>query len=313
MTAATVPSFDRSRAIEFGASAAIHVALIAGLSLVLLGKPKPPPPPAPMDVTIADDVGLVATAPQNETPPAQSQAPELGKPEDAAPAAPAAEPEPVPVKPAPAPKTAEPAPPKPRPAPVPPPKPAAAARPQPQRPAPAAAPKPQPAKTRPAPSGALAGIVGRTGAGTTPGAASRTPRGSSLGGVMSGLGATPNNSKSSTPKGATMSAAAAMDIGQKIKQQVQPCANRQTNPGPGAERIRVTVRLRINRDGTLASRPTIEGHDGVDGDNARYQRQVDDRAVATFMGCQPLRGLPPDLYDVPNGWSNFLLRYKLPG
>jgi hypothetical protein len=130
---------------------------------------------------------------------------------------------------------------------------------------------------------------------------------------MSGLSATPNRSKSATPQGATMSAAAMMDIGQKIKQQVQPCANRQTNPGPGAERIRVTIRLRINRDGTLAVRPSIEGHDGVDADNSRYQRQVDDRAIATFMGCQPLRGLPADLYDVPNGWSNFLLRYKLPG
>lgn len=313
MTTLAAPSLDRSRAIEFGASAAIHVALFAGLSLVLLTPPKPPPPPPPMDVTIADDVGLVATAPQNVTPPAQSQAPELGKPEDAAPAAPAPEPQPVPVKPAPAPKVAEPAPPKPRPAPVPPPKPAAVAKPQPQKPSPAAAPRPQPAKARPAPSGALAGVVGRTGAGTTPGAASRTPRGSSLGGVMSGLGATPNNSKSATAQGATMSAAAAMNIGQKIKQQIQPCADRQVNPGPGAERIRVTMRLRINRDGTLAARPTIEGHDGVDADNARYQRQVDDRAIASFMGCQPLRGLPPDLYDVPNGWNNFLYRYKLPG
>ena len=296
MTAATASSFNRSRAIEFGASAAIHVALIAGLSLVLLTPPKPPPPPAPMDVTIADDVGLVATAPQNVTPPAQSRAPELGTPEDAAPASPALEPVPIPPKPKPA--EAAPAP-----------KPAEIAKPQPKKPAP-----PQPAKpqARPAPSGALAGIIGR-GAGTTPGASARTPRGSSLGGVMNGLGATPNNAKSVKPQGATMSATAAMDISQKIKQQVQPCANRQTNPGPGAERIRVTIRLRINRDGTLASRPTIEGHDGVDGDNARYKDQVDDRAIATFMGCQPLRGLPADLYDVPNGWSNFLLRYKLPG
>jgi hypothetical protein len=296
VSAATASSFDRNRAIEFGASAAIHVALIAGLSVVLLSPPKPPPPPAPMDVTIADDVGLVATAPQNLTPPAQSQAPELGRPEEAAPAAPAPEPAPAPAKPKPA--EAAPAP-----------KPVEIAKPQPKKPAP-----PQPAKPqmRPAPSGALAGIVGR-GNGAKPGATARSAQASKLGAMVNSLGATPNNSKSATPQGATMSAAAAMDIGQKIKQQVQPCANRQTNPGPGAERIRVTIRLRINRDGTLAARPTIEGHDGVDGDNARYQRQVDDRAIATFMGCQPLRGLPPDLYDVPNGWSNFLLRYKLPG
>jgi outer membrane biosynthesis protein TonB len=298
VSAAAVSSFDRNRAIEFGASAAIHVVLIAGLSVVLLSPPKPPPPPAPMDVTIADDVGLRAAAPQNLTAPAQSQAPDLGAPEDAAPAAPA-------------PEAAEPKPPKPQPAAPSPPKPAEIAKPQPKKPAP---PAPQPAKVpaRPAPSSNLAKVVGR-GSGATAGATASRPRGSSLGGVMSGLSATPNKSKSTTPQGATMSAAAMMDIGQKIKQQVQPCANRQTNPGPGAERIRVTIRLRINRDGTLATRPTIEGHDGVDGDNSRYQRQVDDRAIATFMGCQPLRGLPADLYDVPNGWSNFLLRYKLPG
>ncbi|MBN8816672.1 MAG: cell envelope biogenesis protein TolA [Sphingomonas sp.] len=298
MTASAASSFDRQRALEFGASAALHAVLLVGLSVVLLSPPKPPPPPAPMDVTIADDVGLVAAAPQNLTPPAQSRAPDLGKPEDAAPSAPA-------------PEVAEPAPPKPQPVAPTLPKPAEVAKPQPRKPAP---PKPQPAKVpaRPAPSSNLAKIVGK-GSGATPGATANRPRGSSLGGVMSGLGTTLNNSKSTTPQGAVMSQQAAMDIGQKIKQQVQPCANRQTNPGPGAERIRVTIRLRINRDGTLAARPTIEGHDGVDGDNARYQRQVDDRAIATFMGCQPLRGLPPDLYDVPNGWSNFLLRYKLPG
>ena len=296
MTAATASSFDRSRAIEFGASAAIHVVLLAGLSIVLLSPPKPPPPPAPMDVTIADDVGLVATAPQNVTPPAESRAPDVGKPEDAAPAAPAAEPEPVPAKPKPA--EAAPAP-----------KPAEVARPQPKKPAP---PQPAQPRARPVPSGALAGIVGRSG-GTTPGATANSPKGVGLGKVMSGVGATPNTSKSTQPQGATMSAAAAMNIGQKIKQQIQPCADRQVNPGPGAERIRVTMRLRINRDGTLAARPTIEGHDGVDADNARYQRQVDDRAIASFMGCQPLRGLPPELYDVPNGWNNFLYRYKLPG
>jgi hypothetical protein len=94
---------------------------------------------------------------------------------------------------------------------------------------------------------------------------------------------------------------------------VQPCANRQVTPGPGAERIRVTINLKLNRDGTLKSRPTITGHAGVDDDNRRYVDRVDDLAIATFVGCSPLRGLPDDLYDVQNGWSNFSLRYKLPG
>ncbi|MBN8806742.1 MAG: cell envelope biogenesis protein TolA [Sphingomonas sp.] len=302
--------------MEFGAAALLHVGLLVGLSAVLLSPKTPPPPPAPMDVTIADDVGLQATAPQSVTPPAQSRAPDLGAPEDAAPPAPSVEPEPVPAKPQPV----EPAPaPVPRRAEVPKPQPVARVAPEPAKPAKSQPVKrvvapPQPAKpqARPAPSGALAGIVGR-GTGVTQGAKAARPRGSSLGSVMSGLGAAPSQSRSITPQAATMSQRAAMDIGQKIKQQVQPCANQQVNPGPGAEKIRVTIRLRINRDGTLASRPTIEGHDGVDDDNRRYLRQVDDRAIATFMGCQPLRGLPPELYDVPNGWSSFSLRYKLPG
>jgi outer membrane biosynthesis protein TonB len=290
-------TFKEDRGIEFAVSALLHIILIAGLSLVLLTPAKPPPPPAPMDVTIADDVGLVASAPQNLTPPAESRAPDLGTPEDAAPAAPAPEPQPAPAKPKPA--EAAPAP-----------RPAEIAKPQPAK-------KPQPAPPRPAkpqtraPSDALAGIVGR-GSGTAPGAKAVRPRGSTLGKVLSGLGNTPNNSRSAAPQ-AVMTGAAMMDIRSKILQRVQPCADRQVKPGPGAERIKVGIRLRINRDGSLAARPTIEDVAGVDDDNARYLQRVKDSAIATFMGCQPLRGLPPELYDVTNGWSNFLLRYKLPG
>ena len=39
----------------------------------------------------------------------------------------------------------------------------------------------------------------------------------------------------------------------------------------------------------------------------------DDIAVNAFVSCAPLRGLPQDLYDVPRGWSNFTLNYRLPG
>ncbi len=47
------------------------------------------------------------------------------------------------------------------------------------------------------------------------------------------------NSTSTNPPAAMMSTQAAADIGSAIKQQVQPCANRQVNPGPGADQIRV--------------------------------------------------------------------------
>ena len=286
--------------IAIGLSLLAHIALFTILSLL---PPSPPPPPvAPMDVTIADDVGLKAGAPNTTVDPAESKAPDIGNPEDSAPPAPAEE-------------KAEPAPPKPQPEAAPPPKPAPVAKPEPKKPAPPA-PKPAP-KAQPKPAVAAPAkpaVKPGKGTGSTANAIKPKARGLNFGSdYFKGASTKPSPATGTAPKSATMSQQAAMDIGQKIKQQVQPCANRQVNPGPGAERIRVTIRLKINRDGTLASRPVIVGHDGVDDDNRRYQRQVDDRAIATFMGCQPLRGLPPELYDVPNGWSDFSLRYKLPG
>jgi hypothetical protein len=108
-----------------------------------------------------------------------------------------------------------------------------------------------------------------------------------------------------------MSAKAAADIGSAIQRQVQPCAKRQVNPGPGADQIRVTVNLRINKDGSLAGPPRIVGHTGVDDGNQRYVERVDDAVRAIFAACSPLRGLPAELYDVPNGWKSFTLRYRL--
>jgi outer membrane biosynthesis protein TonB len=286
--------------IAVGVSLLAHLLLFTILSLL---PPSPPlPPVAPMDVTIADDVGLKAGAPNTTIDPAESKAPDIGNPEDSAPPAPAEE-------------KAEPAPPKPQPEAAPPPKPAPVAKPEPKKPAPPA-PKPAP-KAQPKPAVAAPAkpaVKPGKGTGSTANAVKPKARGLNFGSdYFKGASSKPSPATGTAPKSATMSQQAAMDIGAKIKQQVQPCANRQVNPGPGAERIRVTIRLKINRDGTLASRPVIVGHDGVDDDNRRYQRQVDDRAIATFMGCQPLRGLPPELYDVPNGWSDFSLRYKLPG
>jgi len=291
---------DDRLSIAIGLSLLAHIVLFTILSLL---PPSPPPPPVvPMDVTIADDVGLKAGAPNTTVDPAESKAPDIGNPEDSAPPAPAED-------------KAEPAPPKPQPEAAPPPKPAPVAKPEPKKPAPPA-PKPAP-KAQPKPAVAAPAkpeVKPGKGTGSTANAIKPKARGLNFGSdYFKGASTKPSPATGTAPKSATMSQQAAMDIGQKIKQQVQPCANRQVNPGPGAERIRVTIRLKINRDGTLASKPMIVGHDGVDDDNRRYQRQVDDRAIATFMGCQPLRGLPPELYDVPNGWSDFSLRYKLPG
>jgi hypothetical protein len=128
---------------------------------------------------------------------------------------------------------------------------------------------------------------------------------------LKGIGNDPA-STSQRSSGAVMTSQAQADIGSLIQRQVLPCANRQRSPGPGAERIRVTIRLRINRNGSLAAPPTVIGRTGVDDDNRRYAERVDDLAINTFTSCSPLRGLPDELYDVPNGWRDFRLRYNLP-
>lgn len=113
---------------------------------------------------------------------------------------------------------------------------------------------------------------------------------------------------------ATVSASAMAGIVQAIRRQVQPCADRQVNPGEGASRIRVRLRLQLLRNGRLRVPPRVVGTSGVDDENARYEERVKDLAVATFVGCAPLTGLPPELYETESGkgWSDFIMIYNLP-
>ena len=289
---------DRVEKAGLGVAIVGHIMLFGALSLGLFTKVAPPPPPPPsIDVSLVDKVGLQATAPQTVTPPAQSKAPELGAPEDA-PAAPAEESRPDPTLPKPQPKAAPP----PRPAPAPP---------QPKKPV---TPTPDKAKEPPRHEATTAAKPAKaqaqaTGAGTRPG---KRPRGGDLGDIMKGVGVQPTKSTSQAPQAATMSAQAAMDIGSKIKQLVQPCASEQRLLAPGVQRILVSIRLSINRDGSLSADPRVIDHAGVDDDNRRYVDQVDERAIAAFKCAAPLRGLPQELYDVPNGWRTFTLRFHLP-
>ncbi len=163
--------------------------------------------------------------------------------------------------------------------------------------APSQAPALQPARPQPAQQGASGS-----------GAVNRSP---GLNLNPSSFGNDPQRA-AGTP-GAVMSAQAAASIGQAIQRQVQPCADRQVYPGPGAERIVTSITLRLNRDGSLIGRPRVGRQRGLDDENSRYAQRVADLAVNAFVSCAPLRGLPQELYDVPRGWSNFTMNYRLPG
>ena len=277
----------RSEGIGLAVAAAGHIGLFIFLSPAMAPTPEKLVS-TPIAVSFADDVALESAAPviSSEEEAAKKSPVEAPVEPDSAPPEPVSEPEPV-AKP-------QPAPPKPAPAP--------AAKPKPAPPA-----KPAPA-TKPAPPAKTAAAAPSSNPRNQPRRDVR-PTGN-LDGLDLGRTNNRNNGTATTPP-ATMTGKAAADIGSAIQRQVQPCANRQVNPGPGADQIRVTVNLRINKDGSLAGPPRIVGHTGVDDENRRYVERVDDAVRAIFAACSPLRGLPAELYEVPNGWKSFTLRYRL--
>ncbi|GAA0744585.1 cell envelope biogenesis protein TolA [Sphingomonas sp. ABOLD] len=296
---------DRSERIGLGVSIAAHAAVFAALVLSFAKTPPQEPPKAiPIDISLADKVGLESSAPvpsQEEL--AAKKSPVEAPVEPEAAPAPAPEPQPLP-KPQPAPPKPAPEP-QPQPKPAPPqPKPKPAEKPapaKPSKPSPAAKPQPQKPSTAPAQSAA-------TGSARRP----VKPTGN-LAGLDLGRS---NNKTASTSLRNPGSKASAEDVASfrgLIARQIQPCANRQVTPGPGAERIRVLLRVNFNPDGSLAGDPDITGVQGNDATNGRYVERVKDLAIATFKGCTPIRGLPANLYAVPSGWKSLAFSYKLPG
>jgi outer membrane biosynthesis protein TonB len=275
-------SLDRAEVAGTGAAIVFHVALIAALSLSLAHVARPSEPP-PMEVEMVDEVGLQPAAPTViAAPPPPSQAPEQAA--EAAPPQPEPAPAPV-VQQAPQPKLA----------------PAnslaaQAAQLRPVTPRPAPAPRPvqiKPTPAKPAPAPARASRIGAD--------------------FLKGIADAPPSSASAHAAAPTISASAMAGIQQAIRRQVQPCADRQVNPGPGASRIKVKLHLVLNRSGHLTNPPQVVGTSGVDDDNSRYEERVKDLAVATYKGCAPLTGLPLELYQTANGgWSNINMTYSLP-
>jgi hypothetical protein len=129
---------------------------------------------------------------------------------------------------------------------------------------------------------------------------------------LKGISGSDAPSRPARSAAATFDARAKASVAALFQRLVQPCADSQINPGDGANRIRVTVNLRLRPNGSLAGSSVVRVS-GVDDDNARYEERVKDLAVAVYRECAPFRGLPPELYKTDQGgWSNINLTYKLP-
>lgn len=266
-------AIERTEAAGFGVAVLGHLALLAALSLGLFAATTTPPAQDAIEVSFVDEVALDSASPT----PATAPPPPSTAPELGQPEEAPASPDTAPA-PSPAPVAAAPT------------------------PAPAAPPRRESdSRDRRRPEEPR----------QTPGQRARAAR---LGDLNpDAFGRDPARPAAQAAPAASMTAQAAASIAQAIIRQVQPCADRQVYPGPGAERIVTSLRLRLNRDGTLQGRPVVAGQRGLDDENSRYAQRVADLAVNAFVSCAPLRGLPDELYAVPRGWSNFTMNYRLPG
>ena len=115
------------------------------------------------------------------------------------------------------------------------------------------------------------------------------------------------------PAAPTFSATARASVGQAILRQVQPCADRQPFIGEGANQVRLTINLKLARNGRLIRPPTVMGMSGDPDLRAKYGDLLDDQVRRIFADCSPLR-LPAELYDTPNGgWNDYTFTYRVKG
>lgn len=167
-------------------------------------------------------------------------------------------------------------------------------------PQPRTAPTPRPAVAKPAP--------------VRPAPVRPAPRVSRIGDdFLKGIADSPSRSTApAKPAAARFDAVAKANIAQAIARQIQPCAERQRDLGPGANRIRVVLSIRLFLNGRLKGAPTVVRTSGVDDDNKQYEDLVKDQAIASYRECSPLR-LPAELYSTPEGgWSNISMTYRVP-
>jgi hypothetical protein len=163
--------------------------------------------------------------------------------------------------------------------------------------APAPAPTPRPAaKVRPKPA-----------------PAKPAPRVSRIGDdFLKGIADSPSKSDApAKPSAPTFSATARANIGQAILRQVQPCADRQPFIGEDANKVRLTINLKLTRSGRLVRPPTVLKTSGDPDLRAKYGDLLEDQVRRIFAQCTPLR-LPAELYDTPTGgWNDFTFTYRV--
>lgn len=106
------------------------------------------------------------------------------------------------------------------------------------------------------------------------------------------------------PKQAKLSAIQAATLEQAIRVQIAPCWNPPIGGADVAEMTAV-LRIRLNRDGTVAAPPEFVSQTGATAGNQAYARAFVETARRAVLRCAPLQ-LPADLYSY---WREFELNF----
>jgi len=129
---------------------------------------------------------------------------------------------------------------------------------------------------------------------------------------LKGIADSPSRSEAPPkPSAKTFSATARASVGQAILRQVQPCADRQPYIGEGANQVRLTINLKLARNGRLIRPPVVLRTSGDPDLRTKYGDLLEDQVRRIFADCTPLR-LPAELYDTPTGgWNDFTFTYRV--
>lgn len=301
----------RDEGVGLALAVAAHVALVAFLVWRPLGKPVLPPPER-MTVTLSEEVGLTSTSPEPAARAAPDAGPEIGEP---APPEPVVRPEPSqpiarPEPPAPQPK---PQPPKPQPKPAPraaPPKPIARPAPPPPRPAPPAAPAP-----RPAPKPAQARPQLRPQPAPRPAQSRPTASPPRNAGASSFADAFKSGVPGAQASGQSRNPPA-QAIGPAVRSSLAGAISRQLKPkwaapqGADAELLVTILSWNLNRDGTLAGRPTVVRQEGITDANRPQANRHAEQAIRAVQLAAPF-DLPEEYYDAWKRVASFRFDRKL--
>lgn len=299
----------REETLGLGIAAAAHVALVA-LLVLRPAVPTPVPPPERVTVTLSEDIGLTSTSPMPQADPAADMAPELGEP-------PAPEPEPEPAPPPPPrpePVRREPAPPPPKPAAKPAPKPVAK---------PVAQPQPRPAPAKPQPRASASPVARPTASATAPAkttsprpTASTSPKpaptrtgGSRIGDdFLKGLPNASATGKSTTPPAATIGPAVRSALAGAISREIKP--HWVAPQGADAEKLVSVLSFSLNRDGSLAGRPTLVRQEGITDANRAQAARHAEQAIRAVQLAAPF-DLPDEHYDAWKRVASFRFDKRL--